>query len=714
MMEGRPIWDSGNSGGLYLRTSIATSSAERVALNCASTGPFELSIDGELVACRRGGALTERPLLHRISLQLRRPGRHTLTVRAANLPAVEAPWFACSASAVLPTAGDGTWSVRAISLPLKQLGVDEFHDAREDPGEGDASDAGDGWEPAVEVAAAIAADVWEPGGIVEEPQEAVAVAAAGEWSGDSPEPERLQPLADCKCVHPQGLLFGGVARTIIRTAPYKAVVIQLDFGRILTGCPEVRLEAEASGGIVDLYFGYVPGRTHAQVRYVVRAGRQGWGALQEQAGRYLTVRLSRFAENCHLEKVSVVTRRDPGPGATAAMEQDGMAAPHLVGRRTLESVRQEIYCLRLPPRPYDWLAMLTAFATDFYLTGNTATARTVLRTAAGRQDNGDLHSDWTGFPIFVEAYHLFSGDGETVSARLYDLLPPAGATPSLSCGELPTAEAALAAASAAAAGRVCRRLGNSRAAAVCKAEARRWRELVQSRWREQEGMFPETAAEAGRFGQWTNALALYGSLAKADQKERVATAVGDGSLSPVAGLTQAWFLCEGLWRAGAEQAALDYAEMYWGRMAATPGETWADRAPRPSAPYEPGPEYMVGAHLLGVQPVEPGFAVARIRPPRSVATRASGSVPTPAGAIALAWKREEEDLALETELPASIEARLVLHRGGRKMPTILVNGITVWRNEKMYPNPFVQRIVAEEEDIVIALTQEGRFRVEVV
>ena len=227
-------------------------------------------------------------------------------------------------------------------------------------------------------------------------------------------------------------------------------------------------------------------------------------------------------------------------------------------------------------------------------------------------------------------------------------------------------------------------------------------------------MFPETAAEAGRFGQWTNALALYGSLAKADQKGRIAAAIGDPSLSPASGLTQSWFLCEGLWRAGAEQAALDYAEMYWGRMAARPGETWADRAPRPSAPYEPGPEYTVGTHLLGVQPVEPGFAVARIRPPRSVATRASGSVPTPAGAIAVAWKREEEDLALETELPASIEARLVLHRGGRKMPTILVNGITVWRNEKMYPNPFVRRIVAEEEDIVIALTQEGRFRVEVV
>ena len=64
--------------------------------------------------------------------------------------------------------------------------------------------------------------------------------------------------------------------------------------------------------------------------------------------------------------------------------------------------------------------------------------------------------------------------------------------------------------------------------------------------------------------------------------------------------------------------------------------------------------------------------------------------------------------------PPDIEGRLVLHRGGRKMPTILVNRVTVWRNEKMYPNPFVQRIVADGEDIVLALTQGGRSRVEVV
>ena len=714
MMEGRPIWDRGSSPGLYLRSSIATSSAGMVELNCACTGPFELRLDGQLVACRRGGALTERPLLHRIPLQLRGPGRHTLIVRAANHPAVAVPWFACSAPAVSPTAGDGTWIVRALPQPREDPGVDEFHDAGEDPPDCDAAGAGDGWEPAVEVDAAIPATVREPGGIMEEPLQAVAVAAAGEWSGDSPEPERLQALADCKCVHPQGLLSGRVARTIIRTAPFKSVVVQLDLGRIAIGCPEVRLETEESGGIVDLYFGYVRGRTHAQVRYIARAGRQGWRALREQAGRYLTVRLSGFAENCHLESVSVVTRSDPGPETTATVEQDGMVATHPVGRETLDSVRQEIYSLQLPPRPYDWLAMLTAFVTDFYLTGNTATARTVLRTAAGREANRDPQSSWGAFPLFVEAYHLLSGDGETVSGLLSDLLPPAAAVPLDPGGEVPTARAALAAASAAAAGRVCRGLGHTGAAADCQAEARRLRDLVQGRWREPEGLFPETSAEAARFSQWSNALVLYGSLARADQRERIAAAIGDPSLSPVGGLVQAWFLCEGLWRAGAEQRALEYAGMHWERMAARPGETWADRALRPSAPYEPGPEYLAGAHLLGVEPLRPGFAVARIRPPRSAATRASGSVPTPAGDIAVSWSREADSFAVETGLPASIEGRLVLHRGGRKMPTILVNRVTVWRNEKMYPNPFVQRIVADGEDIVLALTQGGRSRVEVV
>ena len=713
-MEGRPIWDRENSLVLYLRSSIATSAAGKVELNCACTGPFELRLDGQLVACRRGGALTERPLLNRIPLQLRSAGRHTLTVRAANLPAVAVPWFACSAAAISPTAGDGAWTVRAVPQAPEDLGVEEFHDAREDPLDCDAAAAGDGWEPAVEAAAAIPPPVREPGGILEEPLEAVALAAAGEWSAGSLEPERLQALADCKCVHPQGLLSGRVTRTIIRTAPCKSVVVQLDLGRIVTGCPEVRLETEESGGIVDLYFGYVRGATHAQVRYIARTGRQGWRALREQAGRYLTVRLSRFAENCHLESVSVVTRRAPGPERTATVEQDGMVVPHPVGRRTLDSVRQEIYSLQLPPRPYDWLAMLTAFVTDFHLTGNTATARTVLGTAAGREGNRGPKSSRAGFPLFVEAYHLFSGEGETVRARLSDLLPPAGESPSGPGAEVPTAEAALAAASAAAAWRVCRRLGKTGAAAVCREEARRWRELVQGRWREPEGLFSETTAEAARFSQWSNALVLYGSLARVDQKERIAAAIGDPSLSPVTGLKQAWFLCEGLWRAGAEQQALEYAGMHWERMAARPGETWADRALRPSAPYEPGPEYMAGARLLGVEPLRPGFAVARIRPPRSVATRASGSVPTPAGDIAVSWNREADGFAVETELPTSVEGRLVLHRGGRKMPTILVNRVTVWRNEKMYPNPFVQRIVADGEDIVLALTRGGRSRIEVV
>ena len=713
-MEGRPIWDRGNSCGLYLKTSIAASSAGKGELDCACTGPFELRLDGQPIARRRGGALTERPLVHRIPFQLRGPGRHTLTVRAANRPAVAAPWFACSGAGVSPTAGGGTWTVRAAPQHLEDSGVDEFHDAREDPEGGDTDDTGNGWEPAVEVEAVIPASVREPGGILEEPREAVTIAAAGEWSGESPEPERLQALADCKCVHPQGLLSGRVARTIVRTAPRKSVVIQLDLGGIANGCPEVRLEAEESGGIIDLYFGYVRGSTHAQVRYIARAGRQGWRALQEQAGRYLTVRLSGFAENCHLESVSVVTRSDPGPGATATMEQDGMVAPYLVGRRTLDSVRQEIYSLQHPPRPYDWLAMLTAFATDFYLTGNTATARTVLRTAAGREGNRGRQSSWPGFPLFVEAYYLFSGDAETVSGLLSDLLPPGEANPSDSSAGTPTAEAGLAAASAAAAGRVCRSLGNTGAAATCQEEAGRLRELVQRRWREPEGLFPESAVEGGRFSQWANALVLYGSLARADQKERIAAAIGDPVLSPVEGLVQAWFLCEGLWRSGDEQRALEYARKHWERMAARPGATWADRALRPSAPYEPGPEHMVGAHLLGVEPLRPGFAVSRIRPPRGVATSASGSVPTPAGDIAVSWNREADGFEVETELPASIEGRLVLHRGGRKLPTILVNEITVWRNEKMYPNPFVQRIVADEEEIVLALTQGGRSRVEIV
>ena len=51
------------------------------------------------------------------------------------------------------------------------------------------------------------------------------------------------------------------------------------------------------------------------------------------------------------------------------------------------------------------------------------------------------------------------------------------------------------------------------------------------------------------------------------------------------------------------------------------------------------PAYLFGAHVLGVRPVEPGFAVFRVAPAASGVEAASGRVATPRGPIEVAWRR---------------------------------------------------------------------------
>ena len=51
------------------------------------------------------------------------------------------------------------------------------------------------------------------------------------------------------------------------------------------------------------------------------------------------------------------------------------------------------------------------------------------------------------------------------------------------------------------------------------------------------------------------------------------------------------------------------------------------------------PAYLFGAYVLGVRPLEPGFAAFRVEPLDSGQESASGTVPTPHGPIAVAWRR---------------------------------------------------------------------------
>ena len=58
--------------------------------------------------------------------------------------------------------------------------------------------------------------------------------------------------------------------------------------------------------------------------------------------------------------------------------------------------------------------------------------------------------------------------------------------------------------------------------------------------------------------------------------------------------------------------------------------------------------------ILGVTPTEPGFAKARIAPHRCGLTHAAGSVCTPRGLIAVAWRVADGKFHLKVSAPAGV------------------------------------------------------------
>ena len=61
------------------------------------------------------------------------------------------------------------------------------------------------------------------------------------------------------------------------------------------------------------------------------------------------------------------------------------------------------------------------------------------------------------------------------------------------------------------------------------------------------------------------------------------------------------------------------------------------------------------------------------------------------------------------DLPEEVETHLAVPRLGMRFPTLTLNGETLWRNEKVYPNGFVREVISEDEWIVLVLQQGGRY-----
>ena len=712
-MKCEAIWYPGKAPFVYLVRQLELSEAvARGWLECAASGPYQLYLGGQLVGRGMGSTLTGRPVWERFELGPGlEPGTQQLIVLAA---AGTGPGWLAAAGELVYTQG-GQLEL-ATGRPWQVSRAAEWE---EGPGGNERYWPSAGgempWTEAVVVAEALIPGRWAPRRVVEQPHWARTVAAFGEVEaggelGFVTEPE---PLRRGKCVHREGLLRPGKSWTLVQTRDaQRAVLLVLDFGQQQSGFPCLRLRG-GQGGLIELGFARFWGQLDSQVSYSCGQGVQEWSGLRLRTCRYLVVRLSHFEREVEIDCVSLAGRRaevaERGELAVAPVvaeraelaEAPALAQVWELGQRTLAACRQEVYYFS-GGHPYDWLRAQALALDDYYLSGDTRTMGAALAGAA--PPAGDL-AQQLAYVLALESYHLYAGEQEQLGEhRPAALAPRAGCREQAGAsGLLPggaswsgAALSALYAGALEAAGRLCRWQRDKAAAQRWEYEGRQVARALRQQWAQE----PPEAAD-----RWGNALAFYFGLVDPEPHEDWVRRLAS------AGLLEAFYLEGGLWRSGAGARALEYLEIKWGHMAEREGVTWGEKGG--GAEVLPGPDYYLGSQVLGIRPGSPGYEVLEVHPPALALGQVRGKILTRRGAVEVEWQQREGHFWLALTLEREGDTRLWLPRLGQRFPMLSLNGETLWRNEKMYPNPLVQQISAEEEHLVLCFAAAGRYEVEV-
>jgi len=150
----------------------------------------------------------------------------------------------------------------------------------------------------------------------------------------------------------------------------------------------------------------------------------------------------------------------------------------------------------------------------------------------------------------------------------------------------------------------------------------------------------------------------------------------------------AQFLLEALYNAGEAQVSLDlltavdgnsWGDMLYNRGATTTTESWNTEQKSNmswSHPWATAPANIIARKLMGVEPLEPGYAKIRIKP--QVATTiqsASIQVPSLRGTISVAVEQSSESFQLQIHVPANIKAIVYVPKLGASHAWVTVDGL---------------------------------------
>ena len=194
-----------------------------------------------------------------------------------------------------------------------------------------------------------------------------------------------------------------------------------------------------------------------------------------------------------------------------------------------------------------------------------------------------------------------------------------------------------------------------------------------------EGKQSSTATEL------SNALVILYGIAEEGQRDRIASQLsGPGPELVRATPLYFHYVIEALLESGAVTAAVDgirdrYAPMMQAFDVPTMWETWdrfgfygtgASQVHSGSS----GPAWTLSRCILGVYSEGPGFRSCRIEPKTGGLDWARGTFPSVRGNIEVEWRRENQRMTLEVELPQGLETKLILVRDASRDLVLVHNG----------------------------------------
>jgi len=534
---------------------------------------------------------------------------------------------------------------------------------------------------------------------------------------------------------PEGCLTDQADVTTICPAAKGDTELLFDFGRELVGYVEFEVEAE-EGTIFDgnMFEGIQENGRHYTLgnlnsfRYVASEGRQRFRSFWRRGFRYLALTLRNHAKPVKLRWVRCLLSTYPAVERGAFRCSDPLLTKIWeVGRYTLRMCSEDTFtdcptyeqtywvgdarnealinyaaygdepltarCVVLPVHslqrsaltesqvPSGWQNVLTAWSLLWVLmveehyrwSGNRATLRQAYPGVIGNVRACRKMLDERGL-LSIDAWNMFDWAPQDIAGRVV------AHNQMLLAGALAAAERLATTLNRTGDARLCRQFRNDLVRAINK-------HLWDPKRKAYIDSIHDDGTPSTTVSQQTNTLALLYDVAGPEQAAQIARmpAKPPARTVKVGSPFAMFYVLEALAHLDRHKDLLGIIRDRWGAMIDAGATTFWETFPGWEGPWvsrslchawSAAPTWFLSRYQLGVEPLEPGFARAAVRPVPVDLAWCTGAFPTPLGSIGVSWKKQRDAFRITVQPPEQIEVQIELPVPPAEFPVLRVDGMS--------------------------------------